>query len=109
MNSRNIQNSALSSIGPALLLQALRTPPAKGGFAPGASVTGPQIPQIWDGGAALVVASNAWAGPGQRRGGGEGDVEKERQTGSKAVPGKLSMGGAAMDNLFLLHLRNNVC
>lgn len=26
-----------------------------------------------------------------------------------AVPGKPSVGGAAMDNLFLLHLRNNFC
>lgn len=39
-----------------------------------------------------------------RRGGGEG-----RWTGSVAVPGKPSAGGAAMDNLFLLHLRNNFC
>lgn len=44
-----------------------------------------------------------------RRGGGEGEVEKGRWTGSVAVPGKPSAGGAAMDNLFLLHLRNNFC
>lgn len=60
-----------------------------------------------------MVVSNAWAGPGERRGGGdgpgEGETEKGRQTGSTAVPGKPSVGGAAMDNLFLLHLRNNFC
>lgn len=63
----------------------------------------------------MVVVSNAWAGPGERRRGGEGpgegEVEKERwrrgdRQGSMAVPGKPSMGGAAVDNLFLLHLRN---